>query len=257
MTMKTKILALVPLALLIACSETSHTNTSSLSDDDGSYAEDSFNSSSSISERLDIEYRDTLTAGDTTNFYMELATWDTVKVKKDTADKKSKDSTYLEKVCHDDIVCLDSAKTTVSLFLGSYPKGTRITVLAATSGMKKDTIRIRGEKSGNLRTLMPVYDTSKKDSVYSDYMRPGSGADMNLNSFVAFDEDFYYLDLAAHFDTSAHLRIKADVDTAYYNYTGDSAHVDIDLRDTVRGILVIGEAPKKSTSPSGYRRASA
>lgn len=245
MTMKTKILALVPLALLIACSETSHTNTSSLSDDDGSYAEESFNSSSSISERLDIEYRDTLTAGDTTNFYMELATWDTVKVKKDTADKKSKDSTYLEKVCHDDIVCLDSAKTTVSLFLGSYPKGTRITVLAATSGMKKDTIRIRGEKSGNLRTLMPVYDTSKKDSVFSDYMRPGSGADMNLNSFVAFDEDFYYLDLAAHFDTSAHLRIKADVDTAYYNYTGDSAHVDIDLRDTVRGILVIGEAPKK------------
>ena len=69
MTMKTKILALVPLALLIACSETSHTNSSSITDDNGSYAEDSFNSSSSISERLDIEYRDTITAGDTLNFY--------------------------------------------------------------------------------------------------------------------------------------------------------------------------------------------
>ena len=235
----------IPAALLVACSEPTHTNTSSITDGNESFAEESFSSSSSLTTRLDIDYRDTLVSGDTMNFYMEYATWDTITVERDTSDEDSKDSTYIEKVCHEDILCLDSANTTVSLFLGNYPKGTRITVLAATSGTENDTLRIRGEKSGNLRTLMPVYNSKKKDSVYSDYMIPGSGADMLLNSFVAFNDDFYYLDLAAEFDTSAHLRIKADVDTAYYNYTGDSAQVDIDLRDTVRGILVIGEAPKK------------
>ena len=248
MTMKTKILALVPLALLVACSETSHTNSSSVTDDNGSYAEDSFNSSSSISERLDIEYRDTIGIGDTLNFYMEMAEWDTVKVKRDTTDEDSKDSSYLKKVCHDDIVCVDSANSTVSLFLGNFPKGTRIGVLAATSGMENDTLRIRSEKGEKAKTLMPISDPHKKDSVdndvYGDYMLPGSGADMLKNQFVLFNEDFYYLDIKAKFDTSAHLRIKVDVDTAYFNYTGDSSHVDIDLRDTVRGILVIGSAPR-------------
>lgn len=231
-------------ALLIACSETTHTNTSSVTDGNESFAGESFSSSSSLSTRLDIDYRDTIDIGETMNFYMEMATWDTVKVKKDSTDKKSEDSTYVEKVCHDDIVCLDSSSTTVSLFLGSFPKGTRINVAAATSGTEEDTIRIRSEKSVNLRTTGPVWNSTKKDSVYSDYMHSGSGADMLQNSFVVFNEDFYYLDLKAKFDTSAHLRIKVDVDTSYYNYTGDSSHIDIDLRDTVRGILVIGEAPK-------------
>lgn len=236
---------LIPAALFVACSEQTHTNTSSVTDGNESFAEESFSSSSSLTTRLDIDYRDTLVSGDTINFYMEFASWDTITVERDTSDEDSKDSTYVQKICHDDILCLDSANTTVSLFLGDFPKGTRISVLAATSDMENDTIRIRGEKSGNLRTLMPVYDTKKKDSVYSDYMIPGSGADMIPNSFIAFNDDFYYLELAAKFDTSAHLRIKADVDTGFYNYTGDSAQVDIDLRDTVRGILVIGEAPKK------------
>lgn len=244
MTMKTTILALVPLALLFACSESTHTNSSSITDDNGSYAEDSFNSSSSISERLDIEYLDTIAAGDTLNFYMEMADWDTVKVKRDTTKEDSKDSSYVKKVCHDDVVCVDSANSTVSLFLGNFPKGTRVSVLAATSGMEGDTIRIRSEKGEKAKTLHPVWNESKKDSLYSDYMLPGSGADMLQNQFVLFSDDFYYLDLKAKFDTTAHLRVKVDVDTAYYNYTGDSSHVDIDLRDTVRGILVIGSAPK-------------
>ena len=231
-------------ALLIACSETTHTNTSSVTDGNESFAGESFSSSSALSTRLDIDYRDTIDIGETMNFYMEMATWDTVKVKKDSTDKKSEDSTYVEKVCHDDIVCLDSSNTTVSLFLGSFPKGTRINVAAATSGTEGDTIRIRSEKSVNLRTTGPVWSSTKKDSVYSDYMNSGSGADLVQNSFVVFTEDFYYLDLKAKFDTSAHLRVKVDVDTSYYNYTGDSSHIDIDLRDTVRGILVIGEAPK-------------
>ena len=237
--------ALILLAIvLIACSETTHTNTSSVTDGNESFAEESFSSSSSLSTRLDIDYRDTIDVGETMNFYMEMATWDTVKVKKDTADKKSGDSSYVEKVCHDDIVCLDSSNTTVSLFLGSFPKGTRISVTAATSGTEDDTLRVRSEKSVNLKTLHPVWNSTKNDSVYSDYMHSGSGADMLQNSFIVFSEDFYYLDLKAKFDTSAHLRVKVDVDTAYYNYTGDSSHIDIDLRDTVRGILVIGEAPK-------------
>ena len=237
MNMKTKLLALVPLALLAACSESSHTNTSSVTDGNESFAQESFSSSSSLSTRLDIDYRDTIAIGDTLNFYMEYASWDTVKVKKD--------STYIQKVCHDDIVCIDSAETTISLFLGNFPKGTRINVLAATSGMDGDTIRIRSERGENAKALQPVWNTTKKDSVYDNYMLPGSGADMLGNKFILFSEDFYYLDLKAKFDTTAHLRVKVGVDTAYYNYTGDSAQVDIDLRDTVRGILVIGNSPKK------------
>lgn len=248
MTMKTKFLALVPLALLVACSESSHTNSSSVTDDNGSYAEDSFNSSSSISTRLDIDYRDTITAGETHNFYMEYATWDTITVKKDSSDSKSEDSTYIKKICHNDVVCIDSAKTTVSLFLGSLPKGTRVSVQAATSGMENDTIRIRSERGENAKTLMPISDPNKKDStsddVYGNYMLPGSGADLLKNQFVLFNEDFYYLDIKAEYDTSAHLRVKVDIDTAYYNYTGDSSYVNIDLRDTVRGILLIGSSPR-------------
>ncbi|MBR1732721.1 MAG: hypothetical protein IJ729_03135 [Alloprevotella sp.] len=110
--------------------------------------------------------------------------------------------------------------------------------------MEGDTIRVRSEKGEKAKTLHPVWNESKKDSLYSDYMLPGSGADMLQNQFVLFSDDFYYLDLKAKFDTTAHLRVKVDVDTAYYNYTGDFSHVDIDLRDTVRGILVIGSAPK-------------
>ena len=112
----------IPAALLVACSEPTHTNTSSITDGNESYAEDSFSSSSSLTTRLDINYSDTLVAGDTTNFYMEYATWDTITVERDTSDEDSKDSTYIEKVCHEDILCLDSANTTVSLFLGNYPK---------------------------------------------------------------------------------------------------------------------------------------
>lgn len=244
MITKLKILALVPLAILAACSETTHTNSSSVTDGNESFAQESFSSSSSLSTRLDIDYRDTITPGKTLNFYIEYASWDTITVKKDSTDKKSEDSTYVERICHDDVVCIDSANTTVSLFLGSFPKGTRISALAATSGMEDDTIRIRSERGENARTLMPVWNASKKDSVYDNYMLPGSGADMMDNKFVLFSEDFYYLDLKANFDTTAHLRVKVDIDTAYYNYTGDSAHVDIDLRDTVRGILLIGSAPK-------------
>lgn len=230
--------------MIVACSESSHTNSSSVTDGNESFAEESFSSSSSLSTRLDIDYRDTLSIGDTLNFYIEQAVYDTVTVPKDTADEDAGDTTYIVKDCRDDIVCLDSTSTTASFFLGNFPKGTRIGILAATSGTENDTITIRGEKTGMLQTLAPVWDEKKKDSIYADFIIPGSGADMKNNSFIVFKDDFYYVDLKADFDTSAHLRIKVDVDTAYYNYTGDSAHVDIDLRDTVRGILVIGEAPK-------------
>ena len=87
--------ALILLAIvLIACSETTHTNTSSVTDGNESFAGESFSSSSSLSTRLDIDYRDTIDIGETMNFYMEMATWDTVKVKKDSTDKKSEDSTF-------------------------------------------------------------------------------------------------------------------------------------------------------------------
>ena len=61
---------LIPAALFVACSEQTHTNTSSVTDGNESFAEESFSSSSSLTTRLDIDYRDTLVSGDTMNFYM-------------------------------------------------------------------------------------------------------------------------------------------------------------------------------------------
>ena len=140
---------LIPAALFVACSEQTHTNTSSVTDGNESFAEESFSSSSSLTTRLDIDYRDTLVSGDTMNFYMEFASWDTITVERDTSDEDSKDSTYVQKICHDDILCLDSANTTVSLFLGDFPKGTRISVLAATSDKPPHAhARVRYQKEG-------------------------------------------------------------------------------------------------------------
>ena len=135
-TKKLLILALTAAALFTACSEEKHTNSWEDENSDASFAEDSFKSSSSLTTRLDIEYNDTLKIADSAKIHLEIARLDTIKKKKEK---------IIQLACSEGVLCLDTNATKVSLFLGEFPAGTRISVEAATSEMKKDTIRIRSE----------------------------------------------------------------------------------------------------------------
>ena len=153
------------------------------------------------------------------------------------------------------MLCLDTAATKVSLFLGEFPAGTRISVSAAAGDMKNDTLRIRSEFGDILKTAKPVYDTTKKEDIFSNFMLPGRSTPAN-NEFVTFKEGFYYLDLNAKFDRTSQLELLVNVDTAYYDYIGDTTEVTIGLKDTLRGISIIGSSPKeisvKFSSNTGY-----
>lgn len=245
-TKKLLILALTAAALFTACSEEKHTNSWEDENSDASFAEDSFKSSSSLTTRLDIEYNDTLKIADSAKIHLEIARLDTIKKKKEK---------IIQLACSEGVLCLDTNATKVSLFLGEFPAGTRISVEAATSEMKKDTIRIRSEFGEILKTALPVYDSSKKEEVFSNFMLPGK-SDMLKNMFVTFKEGFYYLDLNAKFKQISHLQLYVTVDTAYYDYIGDTNEVTIGLKDTLRGISIIGNSPKeiniKFASPTGY-----
>ena len=76
------------------------------------------------------------------------------------------------------------------------------------------------------------------------------------NQFVVFKDGFYYLDLYADFEKTGHLRLLVNVDTAYYDYIGDTNEVTIGLKDTLRGITLIGTSPKEInvnfSSKTGY-----
>ena len=246
-TNKLLILALTAAAFLVGCSDDKHTNSWEDENDGASFAEDSFKSSSSLSTRLDIDYNDTLKLGDSAVIRIEKARLDTVK-------KDGKKIVNL--ACSDDVLCLDTNATSLSMFLGEFPAGSRITVTASTGDMKKDTLRIRSEFGEILKTAHPIYDSTKKEEIFSNYMIPGKSSAPAENQFVTFKDGFYYLDLAANFSKSCVLRLFVSVDSAYYNYIGDTTEVTIGLKDTLRGITVIGNSPKeikvKFSSTTGY-----
>ncbi len=230
----------------LSCSDDKHTNTWEDENEGSSYAEESFKSSSSLTTRLDIEYNDTLEIGDTAIIVIERAQLDTV---------KKKDTSYVEYVCSEDALCIDSVANKVSLFLGDFPAGSRISVSAYTSDMKKDSIQVRSELGEILKTSFAVYDSSRKSEVFSNYMIPGH-KELTKNEFITFKEGFYYLDLHAAFNSTSHLHLFVEIDTAYYDYIGDTNEVTIGLQDTLRGIAIIGNSPKeinvKFSSGTGY-----
>jgi len=241
-------LAAASVAVLMGCSEESHTN--SWQDENKSYAEDSFKSSSSLSTRLDIDYNDTLLVNDTTNVLIQIATVDTV--------KDEDDNEVVKISCSEEkSLCIDSAAKTVSLFLGEFPAGTRITLGASTEGMEKDTLRIRGELLGNdfLKARYATWDEKKSVNAYTDYLLPGDSV-YQANQFVVFEDGFYYVDVKANFDSTSKLSVIVAVDSAYYNYIGDTTEISIGLKDTIRGITVIGHSAKelniKFASDMGY-----
>ena len=210
---------------LLACSETSHTNNSDISDGDGEFADSSFYSSSGTSNRADIDYDDDVVLDDTTNIYIQ---------------KPAADSTG-EVECPEKTLCIDSLTKEINLFLGNLKKGDRISIWAATSGMNKDTMRVMSELGQNMLPMLPR--CVLKDCTFDGFVIPGNGADMSKNQFVIFEDGYYYVNLKASFNDEAHMRLFTHIDEGYYKYTGDTSKVNISLKENMRGVLKIGKSP--------------
>lgn len=234
-------LALFALLFVTACSDSEHTTSKSF-DDDSDIAEKSFNSSASISDRLDIVYSDTIPLGDTVNIYIAFPTEDSTKVS--SKEGEAGDSIQVTTGCQEGVICLDSGATDLALYLGELPAGTRFHVAVATSDIGNDTLYIMNEKNEALRALSPVWNNEKNDSIFVNYLVPGKGANLEKNEFVTLDSNFFYVNLKGDFKNNSHVRIYVQVDSAYYRYTGNGDTISMDKNETLHGIVLIEKAPK-------------
>lgn len=210
---------------LLACSESSHTNNSDINSGDGEYADSSFYSSSGTSNRADIDYDDDIVLDDTTNIYIQ-------KLVTDSAGKRE---------CPEKVICIDSLTKEINLFLGNLKKGDRVSIWAATSGMANDTMRVMSELGQTMHPMLPSCVSSNCN--FESFMIPGRGAELAKNQFVIFEDGYYYVNLQASLGDKAHLRLVTHVDNGFFKYTGDSSKVGISLKENIRGILKIGNAP--------------
>ncbi|PWJ59746.1 MULTISPECIES: hypothetical protein [unclassified Fibrobacter] len=223
--------SLAALTLFAACSDS---GSSSKSDEeaDSSSSVASFKSSTSLSDRADVDYKDTASIGDTMRIYVELFQGDSSKM----------DSSVLY---------VDSLDRNFPMYLGEFPKGSRIRVYASTYNMEKDTIRVRNELGDYLRAITAVpKGNGRKDSAYVNYFIPSAGTGeegvfKDSNLFVAFKDQHYYLEVTGQFTDSTSLRMMVLVDTAYYEYTGEKETFKMKMNDSLRGIILIDDAPEK------------
>ncbi|MBR4399295.1 MAG: hypothetical protein IKT05_09000 [Fibrobacter sp.] len=212
-----------------ACGDDS---SSSASDEDSSSSVPSFRSSSSLSTRADIDYKDTVKLGDTLRIYLELFKGDSSKMDESE-------------------IYLDSTATTLPMYLGEFPKGSRIKVFASTSNIKNDQIRIKSEFGDYLQATKAAPKTAaRKDSVYRNALIPSFGADSSAtfrdsNTFVTFNDNHYFLELEGDFSDESSMKLKVVVDSSYYKYTGEDEKISMKMSDTLRGILLIDNAPKE------------
>lgn len=212
-----------------ACGDDS---SSSASDEESSSSVPSFRSSSSLSTRADIDYKDTIKLGDTLRIYLELFKGDSSKMDESE-------------------IYLDSSATTLPMYLGELPKGSRIKVLASTSNIESDQIRIKSEYGDYLQAIKAAPKTAaRKDSVFRNSLIPSFGADSSAtfrdsNTFVTFSDNHYYLEIEGEFNDKSSLKLKVLVDSAYYKYTGEDEKISMKMSDTLRGILMIDNAPKE------------
>lgn len=212
-----------------ACGDDS---SSSASDEESSSSVPSFRSSSSLSTRADIDYKDTIKLGDTLRIYLELFKGDSSKMDESE-------------------IYLDSSATTLPMYLGELPKGSRIKVLASTSNIESDQIRIKSEYGDYLQAIKAAPKTAaRKDSVFRNSLIPSFGADSSAtfrdsNTFVTFSDNHYYLEIEGEFNDKSSLKLKVLVDSAYYKYTGEDEKISMKMTDTLRGILMIDNAPKE------------
>ena len=222
--------ALFMTVAMTACGDDSSSSASS--DEDSSSSVPSFRSSSSLSTRADIDYKDTIKLGDTLRLYVDLFKGDSSKMDESE-------------------IYLDSSATTLPMYLGEFPKGSRIKVYATTSKIKNEAIRIKSEYGDYLQATKAAPKTAdRKDSVYRNALIPSYGADTSAtfrdsNTFVTFSNNHYYIEVEGKFNDESSLRLKVQVDSAYYKYTGEDEKVSMKMSDTLRGILLIDNAPKE------------
>lgn len=234
--------SLAAFTLLAACSD-SGSSSSNDEEADSSSSVASFKSSTSLSDRADINYKDTVSIGDTMKIYVELFHGDSSKM----------DSSVLY---------VDSLDRNFPMYLGEFPQGSRIRVYASTYNMESDTIRVKNEFGDYLRALTAVSKgSSRKDSAFVNFMIPslGTGEEgtfKDSNQFVVFKDQHYYLEINGEFTDSTSLRVKVMVDTTYYEYTGSKEPFQMKMNDSLRGIVLIDEAPDKIalqfSSTEGY-----
>ena len=212
-----------------ACGDDS---SSSASDEESSSSVPSFKSSSSLSTRADIDYKDTVKLGDTLRLYVDLFKGDSSKMDESE-------------------IYLDSTATTLPMYLGEFPKGSRINVFASTSNIESEQIRIKSEYGDYLQAIKPAPKTAaRKDSVYRNSLIPSYGADSTAtfrdsNTFVTFNDNHYFLEVEGEFSDESSMKLKVLVDTSYYKYTGEDEKISMKMNDTLRGILLIDNAPKE------------
>lgn len=221
--------ALFMTVALTACGDDS---SSSASDEESSSSVPSFKSSSSLSTRADIDYKDTVNLGDTLRIYLELFKGDSSKMDESE-------------------IYLDSMATTLPMYLGEFPKGSRIKVFASTSNIESEQIRIKSEYGDYLQAIKAAPKTAaRKDSVYRNSLIPSFGADSSAtfrdsNTFVTFNDSHYFLEVEGEFSDESSMKLKVLVDTSYYKYTGEDEKISMKMSDTLRGILLIDNAPKE------------
>ncbi len=212
-----------------ACGDDS---SSSASDEESSSSVPSFKSSSSLSTRADIDYKDTVKLGDTLRLYVDLFKGDSSKMDESE-------------------IYLDSTATTLPMYLGEFPKGSRIKVFASTSNIEGEQIRIKSEYGDYLQAIKAAPKTAaRKDSVYRNSLIPSYGADSTAtfrdsNTFVTFNDNHYFLEVEGEFSDESSMKLKVLVDTSYYKYTGEDEKISMKMNDTLRGILLIDNAPKE------------
>lgn len=204
---------------------------SACGDDSSSTSEEEFGyspSSSSISNRADIDYRDTVILGKKLDLNIEL----------EKGKDEDRDSSELY---------IDSTATSIPMYIGELPSGSRIKVKASTNKIENDMIRIRSEHGEKLQALTPVAKTKDHlDSSFVDYLKPSFGtiADSTYkdsNLFVVFTPNHYYLEIAGQFSDESTARLYIQVDTAYYRYTGEGDSISLAMNDSIHGIVRMGD----------------
>lgn len=183
-------------------------DSSSNASEESSSSEEELSSSSSYSNRLDVTYADTLTS-------------DTLILsgKSDTASYK--------------------------LFLGEYPKGTKIDLyVRKISKGGSDSIFVREEQGTPL--VPEIFTVEAGDTTYNtqnNFVRMDS-AEFSTARFVTTAESgFYYVDIpriTVGKDSAFKISIAAEIAQGYYAYTGEADSATITLGDTLRGVFVLG-----------------
>lgn len=200
-------------------------------DEDSSSSVASFKSSSSFSDRADMDYKGEIELGDTMRLNIELFDGDSSKMDESE-------------------VYIDSFATSIPLFLGKLEKGSRIKILASTGSMGDGKIRVRSESGDYLNALTAVpKKAGSADSTYENYFVPNFGSDSTAifkdsNEFVVFKEKYYYIEVSGDFSDNSTMRLKTTIDTAYYKYVGDTTDVSMKTNDVVRGIVPLDDAPE-------------